>query len=87
MAKKADTQKDEHYEVKAKNASEEDKRFLAEHADELSKTTQRAKWIHSTDEHANRPGQTLATRGHSRCRLVFSSARITTSNRRPYLDT
>jgi len=31
----------------------------------LSKTTQRAKWIHSTDEHADRPGQSLVTREHA----------------------
>jgi hypothetical protein len=35
--------------------------FLAEHADELSDSTLRAKWIHSPDKAADRPGQTLAT--------------------------
>jgi len=30
----------------------------------LSKTTQRAKWIHSSDEHEDRPGQSLATQSH-----------------------
>ncbi|MCY0988710.1 hypothetical protein OV203_16365 [Nannocystis sp. ILAH1] len=30
----------------------------------LSNSTQRAKWIHSIDEHEDRPGQTLATRNH-----------------------
>jgi hemerythrin superfamily protein len=41
---------------------EDDEEFLREHAEGLSKSTQRAKWIHSPDEHAERPGQTLATR-------------------------
>ncbi|MDQ2830257.1 MAG: hypothetical protein M3Y74_14585 [Chloroflexota bacterium] len=75
MAQKTDTHdahkadrkggNDTHYEIKAKNATEEDKRFLAEHADELSKTTQRAKWIHSTGEHEDHKGQSLATREHA----------------------
>ncbi|WP_434420580.1 hypothetical protein [Nannocystis pusilla] len=30
----------------------------------LSTSTRRAKWIHSVDEHEDRPGQTLATRNH-----------------------
>lgn len=30
----------------------------------LSRSTQRAKWIHGVDEHEDRPGQTLATRAH-----------------------
>ena len=42
--------------------SEDDEQFLAEHAGELSESTQRAKWIESTDEHADHDGQTLATR-------------------------
>lgn len=50
--------------VKATNATPEEKRFIAEHADELSDSTQRAKWIHSPDEKADRDGQTLATRSH-----------------------
>ncbi|WAS94584.1 hypothetical protein [Nannocystis punicea] len=29
-----------------------------------SRSTQRAKWIRSVDEHEDRPGQTLATRNH-----------------------
>jgi len=32
--------------------------------EELSRATLRAKWIESPDEHAERPGQTLATRDH-----------------------
>jgi hypothetical protein len=50
--------------IKATNLTDEERRFLEEHADELSESTMRARWIHSTDEHAERPGQTLATRGH-----------------------
>lgn len=42
--------------------ADEDETFLAEHGDELSASTQRAKWIHSADEHADHDGQTLATR-------------------------
>ncbi|HSH81631.1 MAG TPA: hypothetical protein VLA19_24135 [Herpetosiphonaceae bacterium] len=52
-------------EVKAKNITEEDRAFLAEHADQLSDTTVKyAKWIHTVDEHADRDGQSLATRSH-----------------------
>lgn len=40
----------------------DDEQYLQEHAGELSKSTQRAKWIHSPDEHADHDGQTLATR-------------------------
>lgn len=46
------------------NANQEEKRLLSQHADELSKTTQRAKWIHSPNEHEDHAGQTLATRSH-----------------------
>ena len=42
----------------------EDKQFLKEHGEELSPSTQRAKWIHSPKEHEDHPGQTLATRNH-----------------------
>lgn len=48
----------------AKNVTREDERFIQEHAEGLSRTTQRAKWIHSADEHEDRPGQSLATRSH-----------------------
>ncbi|HEU4621352.1 MAG TPA: hemerythrin domain-containing protein [Burkholderiaceae bacterium] len=41
-----------------------DEDYLDEHGDELSRSTQHAKWIHSTDEHEDHPGQTLATRNH-----------------------
>ena len=49
------------HEIKATNLTDEEREFLAEHADELSDSTLRAKWIHSPDEPADRPGQTLAT--------------------------
>lgn len=51
-------------EVAAKNVTREEAKFIAEHADELSKTAQRAKWVHSPREHEDRPGQSLATRSH-----------------------
>lgn len=35
-----------------------------EHEEGLSRSAQKAKWIHSPDEHEDRPGQTLATRSH-----------------------
>jgi hypothetical protein len=41
-----------------------DEQFLKEHQDELSRSAQRAKWIHSPNEHEDHPGQTLATRSH-----------------------
>ncbi len=55
-------QTDAAHEIKATNLTPEERAFLAEHADELSDSTLRAKWIHSPDEAADRPGQTLATR-------------------------
>lgn len=47
----------------AKNATAEDRKFMDTH-DELSDSTKRAKWVHSTDEHQDQSGQTLATRDH-----------------------
>jgi hypothetical protein len=47
--------------ITAPNASRDERRFLEKHADELSKSTLRAKWIHG-DERPDRNGQTLATR-------------------------
>ena len=38
--------------------------FIKEHGDKLSESTKRAKWIDSTSEHEDHPGQTLATRDH-----------------------
>ncbi len=48
-------------EVKAKNVTPEEARFIDDHSDALSDSTQRAKWIHSPDEQPDRLGQTLAT--------------------------
>lgn len=48
----------------AKNVTPEEARFIAKHADKLSKTTQRAKWVRSPSEHEDKPGQSLATRSH-----------------------
>jgi hypothetical protein len=48
----------------ASNATPDEQRFIDEHQEGLSKTTQHAKWIHSPDEHEDRPGQSLATRSH-----------------------
>ena len=50
--------------ITAKNTTPEEKRFLTRHENKLSPTTLRAKWTHSADDHADRPGQTLATRSH-----------------------
>jgi hypothetical protein len=50
--------------ITAKNVTKDEERFLTQHADQLSRTTLRAKWIHSPDEHEDRPGQSLATRSH-----------------------
>ena len=46
-----------------KNATAEDRRFM-EQGKDLSDSTKRARWIHSTDEHEDHPGETLATRSH-----------------------
>lgn len=50
--------------IAANNATREEMAFIRRNADKLSKTTLRAKWVHSPDEHEDRPGQTLATRSH-----------------------
>ena len=55
---------DKSYEIKAKNLTDEERRFLEEHHDQLSRTTLRAKWIRSPGEHEDRPGQSLATQSH-----------------------
>jgi hypothetical protein len=47
----------------ATNTTAEEAQFIAEH-DQLSDSTKRARWIHSPEEHADQPGQTLATRSH-----------------------
>lgn len=50
--------------VAATNVTPEEARFIARHADALSRTTQRAKWVRLPSEHEDRPGQSLATRSH-----------------------
>jgi hypothetical protein len=56
---------DEVPEVRAKNVTSEEAHFIAEHEEGLSDTTAKyAKWVHSVDEHEDRPGQSLATRSH-----------------------
>lgn len=57
-------QKEKAPEVAAENVTKEEAQFIAEHQDELSRTAQRAKWTHSTDEHEDHPGQSLATQSH-----------------------
>jgi hemerythrin superfamily protein len=44
------------------DSTRDDEKFASEHGDELSRSTQHAKWIHSTGEHEDHAGQTLATR-------------------------
>ncbi|HXG40946.1 MAG TPA: hypothetical protein VNJ28_08390 [Candidatus Limnocylindrales bacterium] len=48
----------------APNATPEERRWLEEHRDRLSKTTLRAKWVHGPGDRPDRPGQTLVTRSH-----------------------
>ncbi len=64
MATKEQQQTDEAPKVKATNVTPEEARFIAEHEEDLSDSTKRAKWVHSPDEGPDRPGQTLATREH-----------------------
>lgn len=48
-----------------KNRTRADKRFIKEHGEELSDTTTKyGKWVHSSDEHEDKPGQSLVTRSH-----------------------
>jgi hypothetical protein len=44
------------------NANAEDRRYMERSGVSVSRSLQRARWIHSPDEHEERPGQTLATR-------------------------
>ncbi len=53
-----------HHEWQTGKLSADDRKYLEQHGDELSRSTQRAKWIGSPDEHEDHPGQTLATRSH-----------------------
>jgi hypothetical protein len=48
--------------ITARNTTTEERQFLNRNARWLSPSTLRAKWIHGTSEHEDRPGQTLATR-------------------------
>jgi hemerythrin superfamily protein len=49
-------------EESAEQAAREDKEFLDENAEGLSRTAQRAKWVQTPGEGPDRDGQTLATR-------------------------
>jgi hemerythrin superfamily protein len=49
-------------EARETDTTKDDERFLKEHGDDLSRSTQHAKWIHAVDEHEDHTGQTLATR-------------------------
>lgn len=64
MADKGEHRTDTKASAAGKNQAKDDERYLKEHGDELSKSTQRAKWVHSPNEHEDHPGQTLATRNH-----------------------
>lgn len=50
--------------IAARNVTPAEMAFIRRHADQLSKTTLRAKWLHSPDQREDRPGQSLATRAH-----------------------
>src|SRR5829696_911928 len=62
MATKSQAKQGNESEIKATNLTKEDRQFIEEHGDQLSRSTQNAKWIHSPEERGDRPGQTLATR-------------------------
>ena len=62
MATKSQAKQGNGSEIKATNLTKEDRQFIEEHGDQLSRSTQNAKWIHSPEERGDRPGQTLATR-------------------------
>lgn len=47
--------------MNAKNVTPDEAKFIEQNANELSRTTRYAKWIHNLDEHEDHPGQTLAT--------------------------
>jgi hypothetical protein len=47
-----------------RNMAPEEKEFIKKFGKKLSRSTQRAKWISSSEEHADRNGQSLATRNH-----------------------
>jgi hypothetical protein len=64
MAARAATKKDDRAQadIRGTNLTKDDRQFIEEHRAALSPSTLSAKWIHSPDEHGDRPGQTLATR-------------------------
>lgn len=68
-----------------RNTTAADRKFLERHGDGLSKTTHRAKWIHTPDEEPDRNGQTLATRDHDVIRAWAEERRGTpvTASRGP----
>jgi hypothetical protein len=51
---------EDHHE--AADTTRDDQRYLKERGDELSRSTQHARWIHWVDQHAEHDGHTLATR-------------------------
>lgn len=55
---------DGHDAIAATNLTPDDRKFIEAHADQLSDSTKRAKWIHGSEKE-DRPGQTLATRDHA----------------------
>lgn len=54
--------RDEQESASQGDSTDEDEAYLREHGEDLSRSTQHAKWIHSVDEHEDHPGQTLVTR-------------------------
>lgn len=50
--------------AKKPHATKEQGRTAAVRDEKLSRTTQRAKWVGSPEEHEDHPGQSLATRSH-----------------------
>lgn len=50
------------HEIKAENLTSQDRKYIEQHADKLSKTTLNAKWINQVGQTEDHPGQTLATR-------------------------
>ncbi len=45
-------------------SQEDNQAFMDAHREDLSRTTLRAKWINTPEEHEDRPGQSLVTRSH-----------------------
>ena len=62
QARRSDGHAERQAGAEAGDTTKDDERYLKEHGDELSKSTQHAKWIHSVDDHEDHTGQTLATR-------------------------